>query len=361
MRKIGILTFHRANNYGAVLQCYALQESLKDIGLDVKVIDYSTAAMIKRYTVTFNYTLFFNGIKKVNLKSVFGGLYIYIRNKINNSSAAKLFNLFRDKYLVLSNVCELGFVPDNMDIYIIGSDQVWNLNLIGDEINKMYFGEFNRDKSSKVYGYAISGNLASIDMIGKTNLQKLSMNFEMLSFREQSMSDKVRSISGVNSRVDIDPTLLLSRTDWNKITHDRWKNERYVLLYEVRKVADSKISPVRLKAEAIAKQLNCKIIEIKPSKFSPTDFVSLFKYAQYVVTSSFHGTAFSIIFERELCCVKLNDGHDSRYIDLLNSLGASSFLVDRDESVSILDTDYKDIRTNLNEIRDNSIKYLKNL
>ena len=146
--RIGILTFHRAHNYGAVLQCYALQEILKGKGHDVQVIDYHQPWIEDQYDL-----LSWNMFKR-NTGSV-SQLFKYVKGNLKKwmlaPEKAKNFRDFREQFLNLSLPC-MDVMPQGYDCYVIGSDQLWSLHCLGGEQDKMYLGGFDRPAGSRLVG-----------------------------------------------------------------------------------------------------------------------------------------------------------------------------------------------------------------
>lgn len=346
--KIGILTFHRAVNYGAILQCFALQEVLKILKYEVSVIDYRQPNIEAAYS-----PLSIACIQRTITRPI--GLFNYVMGLYSRVSRRKPFNSFVSHYLDTTKECNEN-IPSGFDIYMIGSDQVWNLR----KPDPVYFGSFNRSPQSRVVGYAISSNLNSIKALDVDFLKRSVQNFSCLSIRERELAEVVADRTSTDVRVDIDPTLLADSSLWDRILNHDFKSRKYVLLYQVRGFS-KKHNPLYMKAKELADKMGCEVIDLSDMTYSPEDFVSLFKYAQYVVTSSFHGTAFSLIFERPLYSVKLNDDKNGRYESLLNAIGAESMLVNLDFIPEVRDIDYEPIRARLGELRQGSIDYLKSL
>ncbi len=351
--RVGILTFHRANNYGAVLQCYALQESLRGVGYDAFVIDYKqpfVEMVYERFSWRYLFTLLYTRPQAIG---------IYLMNCEDRGVVRPLFAEFRNKYLRLTAECGNN-IPQNIDTYVIGSDQLWSNNCTNG-IDPVYYGEFARTLHHKLYGYAISSNSKSINALTKSQIRNYAQNFTTLSFRENEIATMVTPRCTVPTRVDIDPTLLLDAAKWSNITSTRWESRRYVLLYQLR-TKKGRGARLKRKAEELASKMGCELIDISAGKYSVEDFVSLFKYAQYVVTSSFHGTAFSVIFNRPLYSVTLGDGHDGRCTNLLTSIGAEAMLSPLDKfDPTPQKVDYSAINQKVSEMREGSIKYLKTI
>lgn len=342
MKKVGILTFHRAQNYGAVLQCYALQEALKSVGYVVYVIDYRCPEIENAYKV-------FEVSHLCDLRKCIKS-FLHFPLLIARRQS---FSSFIKKYLHLTSSCTNGRSIPGMDIYVIGSDQVWSLS------DDVYWGRFQRPLESKLYGYALSANIDSLKQTDNKELLSSIQNFELLSFRETDIRDYIERRTGERIRIDVDPTLLLDKSRWGVFAGNPVVNGDYVLLYQVR-FPKNGIDLLRHKVKALAQQLNCKVVDASfASKYSPIEFVSLIKYAKYVVTTSFHGTAFSLIFEKPLYSVMLHDGHDDRYKNLLRSVDADAMLVDEDFIPVPKDINYDKIRLNLEKYKKMSLAYLK--
>lgn len=353
--KIGILTYHRAHNYGAVLQCYALQEVIKELGHDVEVIDYRQPFIEQFYKIYKFDMLCARLLHPHALKS-------YIQSEVPlRKTKKKNFEVFCNKYLTTSVSCASSSIPQDYDFYVIGSDQLWGKNCLGGKLDPIYFGAFERKKTSKVVGYAISTNEKSLNSVTADQLQGLIKNFNALSLREQSMADYVLNKIGVCAHVDLDPTLMLCKDHWNFSTKTDWKNRKYVVVYYVlREYGEYAHREILNKAKEIANKINAEVVDLSSVNYSVEDFVMSFKYAQCVVTSSFHASVFSVIFNTPLYSVKLHDGHDGRYVNLLKSLGMEGAIIELDDYVDrVPNTDYEIVERKMTELRKSSFDYLK--
>lgn len=353
--RIGILTFHSASNHGAVLQCYALQEVLKNLGYDVKVIDYKQPFIESLYApISLQHIWLF--IQRRHLK----GLLSYLSRTGSRAKHAKNYKSIRDRFFRLTKPCERQNIPQDFDTYIIGSDQVWGLHCTNG-VAPVYFGDFTHAPSSKIVGYAISSNNKSIESIDRELLKKYTKNFDVLSFREQNIADKVFDKTGVTARVDVDPTLLTNSMLWDRFIDKSWAAKKYVLLYQVRG-EEYVQKTMKDKAVELAQRLGCDVVDLSNPQYSTIDFVSAIKYAQSIVTTSFHASVFSIIFERPLHAIVLNDGHDGRYVNILNAIGAQEMLVDINNFIPELKSyDYVEIHKKLKILQEKSLSYLKSL
>lgn len=349
--KVGILTFHRAHNYGAVLQCYALQEVLKGMGHSVEVIDYRQPAIENLYSMhwgQFMKSCVLNPIEQLKY-----GFEKMARNR--------RFDAFRTKYLLLSSPCYNANMPD-YDAYIIGSDQLWVPELTGGELDKIYSGEFMHPEKSRVIGYAISSNSKAIQKIGNIAINQIVANFYALSFREKEVSDIVGQSTNRELRAVLDPTLLADIDMWKSIDNKKWKEKNYILVYHLpSRFENLPEDNFYKKINTIADREKCDVVSLYPMKYSVEDFVSLLRYANGVVTTSFHATIFSLMFKKKLMYIKTGDVYDVRCVNLLESLSAGNAVKNIDfenEQWPMLDFDA--IHTDLINLRKASEKYLIN-
>ena len=351
--RIGILTFHRAHNYGAVLQCYALQEILKSKGHDVQVVDYHQPWIEDQYDL-----LSWNMLKR-NCGSATQCLN-YLKGNLKKwllaPDKAKNFHDFREKFLNLSLPCT-DVLPQNYDCYVIGSDQLWSLHCLGGKHDAVYLGGFERPAGSHLVGYAISADVNSVQK--SAGLLKAAVpGFDALSMREKEVADVVAQITGCLCQVCLDPTLLTDASLWNPLLTPVEQDE-YVLMYEVRWNPQTK-GLLRKKAEELAAEVgpHCKVIDLSRVNRPVTEFVSLFRNAKYVVTTSFHGIVFSIIFGIPFYAFPLWAGYDLRYTELLKSLGAEERLLSFDTPMKPFAMDFKPIKDKLSERRKSSFEFI---
>lgn len=362
--KIGILTFHCAHNYGAVLQCYALQKILKTMGHDVEIINYRPRYIVNCYKI-FLCNRFISRKPMLFIKKTFSEIKVLKKRLLRYQA----FNKFINNQIPLSTkITNNTRIPSIYDIYIMGSDQIWN-PYITNGFDSAYFGFFPFKKGKKIYiSYAASMERTSLTHQESKYLKHALRNFNGISVREEQLKECLQRLTNEEIQIVLDPTLLLPLTNWEKILIKPKESEHYVLVYQVRQDDDT----IRI-AQTIAKQLNCKIIEISASirlsnknKFktletcAPEEFLGLIKYSTFVVTSSFHGTVFSILFRKDFFCVRLDDGYDSRSLSLLNIFNLSSHMISKESTPQIKSIDYNNINyRKFKELRQNSYKFLQ--
>ena len=355
-KRVGIITFHRANNYGAVLQCYALQETLASLGYETVVIDYRQPYVELVYNPV-RWDIMRKGLTNPKLMAGY-----FLKVLPERWRRTKQYNRFRNQYLhCTKKVTYGGGVPQDLDIYIIGSDQMWGLHCTGYKIDELYFGKFPHPAKSKILGYAISSNLYSLHKIGNQDLLHYVKNFNILSFREETICNEVENMTEIRGRVDIDPTLLLDAKIWDKIADKPLLNKKYLLTY----LLPDRIDRSHLKAqiETYAHKRGCIVVDMFDITVSPTEFLSAIKYAAYIVTASFHATVFSILFKKSFYSLHTDNGRDIRYVNLLDTLGISERVIDINTLNEKEDKriDYTTVDIKLNAMRSQSITYLKRI
>ena len=297
-REIGIITFQDAINYGATLQTYALQKYLLNLGCNCEVINYKCEKFKDDYKCFNIYNKSFQGIVSAILKT-----------PINMNKKQK-FIRFRNKNIALS---KKKFTVDNIvetnriyQKFITGSDQVWNLSLTGND--KSYFLDFVWDNKER-FSYAASMGSVKLSEDEEKVISKELFLYKNISVREKDAQKCLERITPKPIIKVLDPVFLLSREQWNQLIQSEKIKYKYILAYILHEDEVYKV------AERISKETGVKIICLqnnlkKPIKanyiFSagPEEFLALIKNATYVVTDSFHGAAFSIIF-RKTCKIVL--------------------------------------------------------
>lgn len=294
--KTGVITFHRAINYGAALQTYALQKFLRDKNYDVEVIDYRC-----EYMENFYKTLAFKG---KTLKQDIRGL-------LNFYDSYKKKRHFRDFLSSNVNLSKEVYTKDNIkeankiyDKFITGSDQVFNFAC--SKFDTSYFLDFV-EKPNKKLSYAASFGMKSVPEEYQEEYKKLLSSFDNLSIRETAGQKIVKDLVGLDTELSVDPVFLLNAEDWYKIAQ-KPKIDKYILIYKL-----NTSNLIFDFARKLAAKTGCKIValnfdmvdklktrDIKGiSTASVEEFLGYFKYADYVVTNSFHGTAFSVLFHKK--------------------------------------------------------------
>ncbi len=352
--KIGILTFHRALNYGAVLQAYALQEYLCKQGADARIIDYRQPFIESQYDCF--------SIRRCLSKNPVRCFYRIIREILNINNRIgkkKLFREFIRKYLrVTSKVCHEEDIPKDMDVYLHGSDQIWNSKLTGG-YDLIYFGKYQTNHGLKASYAASMENREYIGSEGKTISEGLAC-LDSISVREKGLIKLLEPYTGKQIVQVVDPTLLTNRTTWDAIVSPIKEEEEYLFMYVV---GIQNIQKVKSVTSEVAHRLGVKtIIDCKGKKLSPDGFVSYVKNAKFVITDSFHATVFSVLYHRDFYTIASNSGSDLRFTSLLESIGLENRVV-YDDVHTVKNIDYGKLRIDekLSQYTSASKQFLQNL
>lgn len=353
--KIGILTFHCAHNYGAILQCYALQEVLKKMGHTVEVIDYRPLFLKEPYSIFSLHRIFSRDPSRL-IKRVISEL-------LSLPKQIKRYNNFEHFIKTQLSLSAPG-IPSYYDIYIMGSDQIWNPRITrGFDGN--YFGYLPFPKGHRKYiAYAASMEVENLSNTEKDYLQEALHNFDAISVREEQLACLLRSLTNNKIHNVLDPTLLADPSIWNRFLFQLPMRKKYVLVYQVR--IDKNVERI---ANHIAKQLNAKVIVLSAPTWrkskrvyqteSPQSFINWIKHACCVITTSFHGVAFSVTFKRAFYFVSLGAG-DIRAVSLLKMMGLDERVIDKAASPLFCEIDYNGmgIDDRLNKYRKISFDFL---
>lgn len=324
--KIGILTFHKSINYGSVLQSWALSRVISKRFV-VEIIDYEPQNYEFLYA---NYRQWnsWNNIK-YNLKRM------PLSSALNNQQ--QLFKKFRDEQLPLSrkkynynNGCD---IKEEYKGIVVGSDQVWNIR--AKDCDPIFFLPFNYSGNKVSYACSINDT----DYTEKnlpSNLASEICDFDFISIREESGKNKLEQFIAKQKKVYtlLDPTLLCNSSEYDSLLNDRIVDGKYIFLYNVW-TSEAGIQAAKFLSEKLnmpvytimtasnVKEINLlkkSGILVDTVRTSPSDFLNFFKYASYIVTESFHGTAFSLIFEKPFVCVS-NRTNDERLNNILTLVG----------------------------------------
>lgn len=349
-KKIGIITFQRAHNYGAILQCLALQEFLaENTEATVSVIDYKPDFLnYYHYFIRDRFSLNhpISTIKEI--------IYLYRRFKRFIS-----FDNFIESYIKLNK--EYSNNLSEYDLIIVGSDQLWNIKNTNNIFDKMYWGRFKDQDTPKLITYAVStGGCSTLDW---NKVKEYINQFDSISVREKYLKENLEKHANYKSQWVLDPTLLQNREFWIRQTVEYKPNRPYLFYYQARN------KPLAFQyAKKLASKMNLDFIYISAHimlpnsnegvKANPIDFLNILRNATYVVTSSFHGTVFSVQFHKNFSTLLLNDGDDGRSISFLQSIGLENHLVSITEQINDMETDWNKVDEVLEQKRQESRMWL---
>ncbi len=365
MKKIGIITIHKINNYGAVLQAYALNKFLRKNGNDVKTIDFRTPRVAESYKIYYPMRSLGNLVRNVQCA-------IYSKKlKTRN----KKFNKFLENNVPMTSAYysdkEMEKAELDFDYYICGSDQIWNTHCTN--YRDSFLLSFVNDKS-KCISYAASiGESTIVDNLIPKFKKELS-EFKALSVRELQGAKLISEITGREVKHVVDPVYLLTKKDWESIASKRIFNKPYILFYAVH---NGDIEGMREFAKKIQKKLKMPLVVINKNlkemlyhntkyyEAGPEDFISLIKNAELVCTNSFHAVSFSAILQTKFWVFSgaREKSTSNRIYSITDRLGLSDRVLNRNNSNSIdimADIDFKAVQEKINYMVKDSKEFLLN-
>ncbi len=353
--RVGILTFHCAHNYGAVLQCYALQEVLRGMGNEVEVINYCPSYLTDVYKVVNIHRVLSRNPLRMAKRSI-----VEVLTLSNRIRRYRGFDRFINSWLTLSASRDV--TPD-YDVYVMGSDQIWNPSLTHG-FDGRFFGDFPFPKEGRKYvSYAASMEATDLSGSEKAYYAKALQGLDSISVREACLAELLRPMTEKKIDTVLDPTLLAPVSVWKNFLGEPKRAGKYVLAYQVRRDNDT----LRI-AHDIARQLNAEVVVVmarltwKHGKSvyqaeTPEEFVNWIRNAACVVTNSFHGTAFSVIFNRPFYCLRLGKG-DTRPASLLEAIGLTERMIDKNAHPIFSVVNYGGANRKLEELRSRSLAFL---
>lgn len=359
--KVGILTLHFANNYGAVIQVYCLQKILERIGVQVNVIDYSNKYQIDADSLYPVYSGLKRLIKRLLMLSYHSERKIRIER----------FDIFRKEKLALSSKCkdelDVKKVVEQLDSVIVGSDQVWNPNK-GKEVSDIYF--LDGISGIKKIAYAASVGNATINELEK--FRRAIEKFDSISVRENRGKDCIQKLINDNIDLVLDPTLVIDTSQLIEAEKPYKLPFENYLFYYSSDGYDKKDRNVDLLNE-VSKTTGLPVVVVCPEwpkkeffnvmDAGPEEFLWLIHNASLVCTNSFHGTALSINYKKNFIVLEKYDGKDDRKVSVLKELGLSNRITDNIEFVTKIANetiDYYKVEQELAKNKTLSIDYLKN-
>lgn len=364
-KKVGIITQHRVVNYGSVLQTYALQEKIKELGYVCEVIDYyperfTPLGMLKRIKNKgdkFKKSFLIRTAARVIIIPSYAIRFHMFFKFLNNH-----IDMTSKTYKTEKELEEENF---GYDIYCTGSDQVWNYGW-NEKIESPYYLAFAPDSARKI-SYAASFGKSKLEHeeIGET--RKLLKRYDKISLRELS-GVKIVDELGIEGSVNVlDPTLLLTGEDWRKISSGKYTDDKYILIYNLNRNPriDSYAKELSGKTGLEVRYLSYQLHEFyKNGKMfcnpQVEDFLALVDGAQYVVTDSFHATAFSLNFNKEFIIV-YPEKYSTRLQNILEILNLTNRVAKDEKDMSIVESriDYNRVNALLDAERIRSLTWLR--
>ena len=384
--KIGIVTYVKCDNYGAELQAYAMQYVLNTMGYDAEVLNLEKQNKDIAFSLSTIIPAIINRFKTYGIKAPWKIFQLFLdvlqrkvaMKKFSSKIEKKhlLFIRFFDnkikhssKYYTLKSV-----YTETMpyDTFVAGSDQIWNY--MHTDYLDVYFLEFANRFHAKKISYAASISVPDIPQRLRDEYRKFFENMDSIAVRELNGKDIVERYSNKKAVVVLDPTLLIRKEEWRKnVANEIKTGEKYVLVYTL---SGSKY--IRNLAKNIANKIgnDCKVVNIKsdfrPEKndgiehlyeVGPEEWVGLIMNAAYMVTDSFHGTAFSINFNIPFTTLlNPSSNMNSRVLSILKIVKLESRIIYDDGSNKMpqsLDVDYSKVNQIIDTWRNKSVKYIQ--
>lgn len=349
---LGILTFLGTQSHGACLQAYALKHRISELGYEVELINYECAEIKKSMDKR-------KPSNAKSLKSFLGALkrYPYIKKRY------KKFEDYRKEKLGVESLSS-NIDWNDYDGIVVGSDQIWNLELTGNDYN--FFLENVKDDKKKLT-YAASMGVEAFPLENEDKCLKLVSKFSTVNVREQQLCTYLNE-KLPNKKIDnvIDPTLLLSPEVWEaESPKEPIKKGRYMLVHfpangkenwdEIYKLAKEKGLEIVFITNQIVKKKDCECLY----SVSPIEYINYIKNAEIVVTGSFHTLCFSLIFNRQFyCTVASIANRNSRLVSLLSLVGCSDrMLLERNDK----NIDFETVNGILDDERSRCLGILKSM
>lgn len=356
--KIGLVTYFWPNNYGAKLQAYALQRSLEASGVVCEIINYNPQE---------------NRPKSRSIKNIpakFFKCAVNLRYGREIEKGLERFLQFDSLFHLTEKIKDVSALANLSDFngFVCGSDQIWRNPKVG-----FYFLDFAQDNQARI-SYAPSFGVSQVPTEQHSLYAELLSKFNSISVRETEGAAIIRTLIGQDVPVVLDPTLLLSADEWRSLAQEpsRKLPKGYVLNYSVQNT-----SPCFQVAKQAAKLLNLPLVTIDVSRrlafnfgtqkyydLGPKEWLCVFDRASYVVSSSFHGTAFAINFQKpfiSVCQGTQTLNTNSRMLSLSKLLGLEKRLVFPKAKISqdFLSCEYSDaVLRSLEAERQKSKDYL---
>lgn len=356
-RQVGILTFHFVNNFGGALQAYALRKVVEiECHADTVMIDYRNwfiqfTDAIRLLPVSLNKQEIVSGLKTLRQR-------VFRRKRFENfvKENHKLSRRYNTHW-------QMNNFPPGCDKYICGSDQIWN-SFLTMGIDSNYFLAFELDADHKI-AYAPSFGTDYVAVWHQKRMAHYIKAIGCLSVREKSGQELVKRLTGKDAYRLIDPVFLIAKQEWEQIGVNPLKTEEpYILLYMMQR--DTQVYEY---AKKIKKQLGIRLVEISRYGYQPGfvdetlidigpyEFLGLFRDAACVCTNSYHGLAYSVIFEKEFCLVPCKR-FQARMQDMLIMFKISNAAdgADRNTLTAIYNKEY--VRAVIKAEKEKAVKFL---
>lgn len=364
--KVALLTFHTAANYGAALQAYALQKALDERGFENEYINYQNNHRVNAYSISYHVI---SSIRKGDIKGavkyLFGFPFLGIRKLRFNSFYRKRLRSTKEVFKTSNEAKKLNAEYDK---FIVGSDQVWNWKNNGGDHS--YLLSFVKDNEKKI-SYSSSFGIAEIPKDLREIYQTYLSQIRYLSVREKHGIELVYNLTGRKPELVLDPVFLLTKEQWMEIADSKRITDSFIFSYTNKAnqledfMANTQLDLngrfiYKLSRNISVKDFIQPNIKVKYS-MSPSNFLSVVRDAQLIVSASFHCVAVSIIMNKPFVAILTgNKGKDERLLNILSLLDLTSRIYHDNMTMEEVAApiDYEIINKKINELKLSSLDYL---
>lgn len=365
--KVAILTFHRAHNYGSILQSYALQQYVISKGHKCEIIDFSNENQQEMYRV-FK--------KRLSAKNIIKNAISLITYSISKREYDD-FEKFIETKLILSaerykSSAEMKKLSLEYDLFIAGSDQIWNL-MCGDA-DDAYYLDFIENKTKVAYAPSFGAQNIMTVSSDPDKYADLIRSFDAVSIREKNGKKWIKELTGLDVPLLIDPTMFYDKEYWYSLMSEPLTEGKFILYYSFHFTDE-----INKAVHKISKKLGLPVIVLSSHAWvynhlwsygfrlarhaGPSEFLRLVNDAEIIISNSFHGTVFSTIYEKNFWFLygEVQDELDDRATTMVEQMGIQDRIITLDK----IDTwnfykkaDYSVVRENLLPLRKQAFKYL---
>lgn len=356
--RIGIITFHFAHNYGAMLQAYALQETLCTMGHNAEIVDYQPAYHIRKFPPHIKWNSCWSFSPKTFLHNIIKKVLSYFYYDKRYANHIKFMN----DHMRLTP-CNPGFDGSNFDAIIVGSDQIWNKYLTGNDYDGMYYGRYFK---CPVISYAASNQALTLSEEEQNTFKTLLKGIEHIGVREVKLRHLLQPLTNKKISVTLDPTLISPKSVYDDFNNPLDAPKKYVLVYEIGvhnkvvEMAKSYANKIGAELVLLTGTVSYNTLHGFDLTAGPEQFVGYIKNAECIFTTSFHGTALSIINERQFYTIRQNTAGDIRMESLLQQLELMDRIIPMEGTPEVSVIDYCKVNVKLQELQKKSISFIEN-
>lgn len=368
-KKVGILTFHYSNNYGGVLQCYALYKTLINLGYDAEVINYIPLS----YKNSIIRNLGMKDSKQINFKDILNK--ISVKLKYSNIITEK-FNQFREEKIKLSKIVNentINEILNNYNAIIVGSDQIWNPS---ERSKKEYFLNFDNEFKGKKISYAADSTVGEINSNVIENVRNSLKKFDFITVRNKHTFDFVNNAINKSPNIVADPTILY---DFCNDVLNTNAEEKYILTYilgdEIRGGHRKAIEKIKnIYGDIPVYSIAIPTMKLQKINFankiyydlSPIEWIMMIKNATFVYTDSYHGCLFSLKYNKPFLAYYTEELRSTRFKDLGERYNVKSYIVTNtneinDKTYLEKNIDFTDINKKIYNHRKESLEILEKM